>query len=164
MPPATPLPIPTPYDITPIPVVPWSPGSTAWIVTLTVLAALFLLLRGYQRFHAKRTFDAGEILLAELRQINPERSLDERQRLIKLTQRALNFLRNCDVRGLSSEELLTLSTQEERASERNLLSLLAELENDQYAPPDSQGNAVTIEHAQRLYAAVQSLILERERS
>lgn len=160
MPPA----IPTPFDISPIPVIPWSPGLENWVTTLILMALAYATILGYRRVTSSRSFAAATVLQAELRHIKPLDSHADQQRLIKLTQRALIFLANCDIRGLASEELLALSAQEDYASVRKLLAPLAALESYQYAPPHIQGEPEIREQARQLYAALQDFLIEKRRS
>jgi hypothetical protein len=160
MPPA----IPTPFDISPIPVIPWSPGIESWITTIILIALAYATILGYRRVLSSRRFVAATVLQTELSHIQPLDNHADRQRLIKLTQRALIFLTSCDVRGLSSEELVALSTQESDGSVRKLLALLAALENDQYAPPHSHSDPEIREHARELYTALQDFLIDRRRT
>lgn len=160
MPPA----IPTPFDITDIPVIPWTPGLGSWLTALLLLGLAYAMILGYRRILAKQGFAAAAALEDELATIGADENHTERQRLIKLAQRALVFLQNCDVRGLSSEELITLSAVEGDAQVRKLLTLLAALENDQYAPPKSHGDPEVREHARQLNATLREFLFARRRS
>lgn len=128
-------PIPTPYDIVPIPHIPWEPGTSVWGIAAGVFAAVVLLIflaRFFSRGNAK--VRALRPLLSELSKLSTPRTSVACERFTRLARRILSFLVGLDLSGYSADELRKLAAATSDGSEAEVLVLIAQLEDLTYAP------------------------------
>ncbi len=151
--------IPTPFDITPIPHIPWQPGRLEWLFLLAGLA-LFALAAYYRlrpRTEPMRV-TIIDLLLKDIEQTAKVRSPDAIQRISHLVRRVIEYLSSVEISSMSPGELEVLSRSATPPSLSESLRCLAALEASVYAPPselqESDILATTLVRALKEYVNV----------
>lgn len=127
--------IPTPFDITPIPHIPWEPGAVSWVVavmTLLLVSAAVALWGRYGR--SSRNERALRRLLRELSALQASKAGPECERFSRLARRIFSSLVGIDLAGCSPDELRRLAAATEDLEEAEALRLIAQIEEFAYAP------------------------------
>ncbi len=157
-----PQPLPTPYDITNIPFVPWSPGTREWLLLLVatcgalVFLSLWHLLRRGRRL--RRVVDR---LLEEIERSSHQNSVASTERISRAARRIIEHTTRHNLGGLSPEELAAYANQCRDPEEGVALRLIADLESHLYAPPSDALNERRRAIAQALRPALTQLIKAR---
>jgi hypothetical protein len=128
--------IPTPFDITAIPHIPWQPGRLEWMFLMAALALLALAAYYRNRPPAQpMRVTIVDLLLKDIELAAKMHSPDDIQRLSHLVRRVIEYLSNVEISSMSPGELESLSRSATPPSLSESLRCLAELEASVYAPP-----------------------------
>ena len=129
-------PIPTPFDITEIPVIPWIPGTSAWITLLLATIACVLVAKLILYRRSKTTLDGvAERLLTEMQaDFDSGRALSP-ARYARPARRILEHITKVPLTGLSAREICDLATGNSDALEQMALRRLIAIESISYEPP-----------------------------
>jgi len=127
-------PIPTPFDITPIPYVAWEPSGYVFLLLFValIIVALGIVLRN--RRPGSRHARVVRQLLRDLDRTEVSASGIECERFSRLARRILSFLVGMDLSGYSADELRDLAAATDDSQEAEALSLIASIEDYAYAP------------------------------
>ena len=148
---ATPQPLPTPYDITPIPFFPIVPGIVAWIIVAIiamVIAAIIARVPLSRRGSPASALNTAEKELRSLqsREIEPKELLSGASLIIR---RLLAALTSLNLRSATAAEIREFA-QAQPDSIQSLLRAAATIEETRFIP------AVSREDASRFVEELQS--------
>lgn len=133
-------PLPTPYDITSIPHIPYTPGQADWLILGGFFLVVALLILAFTRVRVLRRVSPLERVKKELKQIE-ERGIEraaQRDLSALVSQRVKwgidsTFGSTLHAAGIATLERLSIEHPDEEA--RRILGILARLDREKYAPP-----------------------------
>jgi hypothetical protein len=158
-------PLPTPYDITEIPNVPWDPGTHEWFLLLVItLVAVALVWLWHLVRRGRKLNRVVEQLLKEIERGSLHASTASAERISRAARRVVEHTTRHDLGGLSPDELSDYAASCSTDEERNALGLIAELESRLYAPPSEHKDEQTAEIARSLLPALRALTNQRRRA
>lgn len=155
-------PIPTPFDIIPPPPGAWVPSPLTWSLVL-----LLAIIGGWWGSRLRRKQPAPPIqrmlqsLLADLKSTLTT-SPPQVERASRIARRIVSQYASVDITGLSSSELreqastLPITTDAQSASNAELLTLIADLEDGAYAPRSGEFPATLTALGERLLLALET--------
>jgi hypothetical protein len=160
-----PQPLPTPYDIAPIPYVPWTPSSHEWfLLLLATLIGLVLIAVWHLLKRGRRLSGVVDQLLKEIERSSHNTSTASTDRISRTARRVIEHTTRHDLGGLSSDELAAYAERCPTHEERTALSLVADLESHIYAPPSAEEQERLRQISSDLIPALKALIDARRRS
>jgi hypothetical protein len=153
--------IPTPFDIIPPPPGAWVPSGLTWGLLLVLIAlAAIAALRLRRRFKAPPLQSLLELLFRDLSQALNHRPI-QLERASRLARRIISQYLPQDLAGLSSTELracashLPVETDAKAASTAEIVRLIAELEDQAYAPNSDISGAPVAQLGKDLQEAIE---------
>lgn len=157
--------IPTPYDITDIPVVPWAPGSREWILVcgIALLGALIIFVTRRKNRSRKRT-KVVDLFLQEVDHATRGGAPAQLERLAHLSRRIVEYMSQREISTLSPSELEQASKESSSPSLAIVLRELAEFEVSMYERPSPEHHDKTATSAERLARAVRVYVESARRS
>ena len=151
--------LPTPFDITEIPYVPWSPNTTVWLIFLALIggALLYLWLRQGNARKKRRELDIVELTISDLSRSREEldggHDRQILQRMSLVTKRLLAILEDPQLAGLTAHEALERALVKKSAPEvQQIASSLIVIEGLSYAP--QADHELVLDSADQLISAV----------
>lgn len=123
-------PIPTPYDITPIPYIPYAPGLSDWIALAIILAAGGVGIVRFTRYQMTRSASPLESACAELARLDgtvvgPSLSRGACFSASQITKRAIDAAFGTNLHAASLSELQTLAASHPSDILREIVEILA---------------------------------------
>jgi hypothetical protein len=159
-----PKPLPTPYDITDIPYVPWSPGTREWILLLLAACAALVLISAWHLLRRGRKLSrVVDRLLEEIERSSHQTSVASTERISRAARRVIEHTTQHDLGGLSPDEISAYAAKCADPEEVQALRLIADLESHLYAPPSAEEKDRTREIARALLPALTNLVEIRRR-
>jgi hypothetical protein len=156
--------LPTPYDITDIPYVPWNPGGLEWILLLLVTcAALVLVCVWHLLRRGRKLTRVVDRLLAEIERSSHQTSTASTERISRAARRVIEHTTRHDLGGLSPDEIAMYASKCSEPEESRALRLIADLESHLYAPPSAEEKDRSREIARALLPALTNLVQLRRR-
>ena len=157
--------LPTPYDITEIPLIPWSPGTQEWLVLFALTVVGLLLTAVWHAFKRGRGL-RGIVpqLLREIERSSRQPTGASAERISRAARRVIEHSTRHALSGLSSHEIRAYAEQCTNVDERTALTLIGELESRSYAPPTQREPAQLEQLARELLASLKVLTDPRRRS
>ncbi len=135
-------PLPTPYDILPLPGLPISPGPLAWGVLLSMLAIGILLTSRKPRPSSNR-FHVIQQAEKEIESLSLPLSKADLALLASRLRHVAEVLSGKPCTALTGQELVELSASTSQREIAALLKLIAELDQVRFAPTLAPEQATT---------------------
>lgn len=153
-------PIPTPYDITDVPYIPWDPPLSFWIALVAAFLLALLYFMGLTRSPKRAASNLEQTFLKHLRDIEAEATEGNiflaSTKLASLIRGYLSLIINPKIQSMTAREFLDLSCKKEFLFLSPVAVALSELENSLYAKaPDCRI------HFDRLVSLANELIKSR---
>jgi hypothetical protein len=159
-----PIPLPTPYDITDIPYVPWSPSSHEWLLLLCATCMALVLVSAWHFLRRGRKLSrVVNRLLEEIERSSYQTSIASTERISRAARRVIEHTTRHDLGGLSPDELAAYAARCSDPEEAQALRLIADLESHLYAPPSQEEKDRIREIARTLLPALTNLVELRRR-
>lgn len=134
-------PLPTPYDITPIPHIPYAPGLRDWLILASILAACAIALLSITRQRIRRSVSPLERARTQLAHLEeslhgPHLSRANCFTASQTTKRAIDAALGTDLHAATIDELQALSESHPSEALREIAGMLASWDRAKFGRTD----------------------------